>query len=81
MSGAQRRQLKRCESKKAYDSLSEAKKYIESVEKEHYTPDHKGDRRPLRAYICKVCFKIHVGHVPLNEWLNRDERQTCALTE
>lgn len=68
MSGAQRRHLRRCESKKPFNSLSQANVYIERVEKDGYTLDMRGDRRPLRAYLCKVCFKIHVGHIPLNEW-------------
>lgn len=68
VTGARRKQLRRCESKKAYRSLSEANKYIASVEKKHYSPDKKGNRRPLRAYLCKVCFKIHVGHIPMDEW-------------
>lgn len=69
MSGHWRKQTKKCESKKAYESLSEALRFIEEAEKEHNTPDRKGKRRPLRPYICKVCKKIHVGHIPQQEWL------------
>lgn len=83
MSGAQRKKLKRCQSKKVYHSLSEANRYIECVEKRHYSPDKKGDKRPLRPYICKICFKIHVGHISRDEWhrMKKGNKEKARITE
>ena len=77
--GARRKQQKRCESKKAYHSLSEANKYIENAEKRHYSPDKIGSRRPLRAYLCKICIKIHVDHIPMDEWYRIKTRKYGIL--
>lgn len=69
MSGAWKRQIKRCESKKIFYSLSEANRYIEKLTKNKKTKDKLGTPKHMRPYLCKVCKKIHVGHIPLN---NRD---------
>lgn len=61
MSGAWRRQIKRCEKKKQYNSLSEANRIINEL------PDTVKRPRPMRAYLCKICGKIHIGHVPRTE--------------
>lgn len=66
--GAQCKQRKRCESKKVFQNLSEATLFISQQEKRRFTADRKGHRRPMRPYLCKVCSKIHVGHIPLDEW-------------
>jgi len=71
MSGAQRKQLRKCESKKKFFSLSEANRFIELLEKNGPTKDKLGMKRPMRAYICKICRKIHIGHIPMDEFTSQ----------
>lgn len=66
MSGAWKRQLKRCESKKKFSSLSEANRFIEKKTGNKKTTDKLGVEKHMRPYLCKVCKKIHIGHIPLN---------------
>lgn len=66
LSGAQKRHVKRCESKKVFYRLSEAYRFVEKLTKNKKTQDKLGTLKHTRPYLCKVCKKIHIGHVPLN---------------